>query len=175
MTLYFAKSTNGFYDTNINLFIPNDAVQITQDQYNALMAAQASGQVIKSNDVGQPITVAPTAIQLTAAQMAANTINAGLQITSQNTPTLNGTYACDAGSQANIAACVTYVILNSDFPGGNTTMPWVDLNGNLHVFPDIGTFKSFATAVANYSAQVMVYGMTNGQAGALPSNQVTIL
>ena len=70
MTLYFAKSTNGFYDSEINAALPKDAVEITQSTHQTLMTGQSQGQVIQADSTGAPVLVAPpspTTAQLEAA------------------------------------------------------------------------------------------------------------
>lgn len=56
MSKYFSKSTNGFYDTEINgKNIPSDAVQITFEKYQELFENQSNGQIITSDANGYPI------------------------------------------------------------------------------------------------------------------------
>lgn len=73
MTKYFAKSTKGFYDSEINASIPQDAVSLTDQQYNLLMAAQENGMIIAVGEDGMPIAVnvpAPTKEEIVAANKA---------------------------------------------------------------------------------------------------------
>lgn len=51
----FSASTFGFYDPNINTNIPTDTMEITNEQYEALLAGQSSGQVISSDVSGNPV------------------------------------------------------------------------------------------------------------------------
>lgn len=118
--------------------------------------------------------VVPTPAQVAQAAAIA-TIKAGIQIASAGTPSLNSTYSVDSNSQSNINAVVTYILLNNRFPGGGTTMPWVDLAGSAHVFPNTATFNSFATAMANYVTAVSLYGDSGGQIGSLPSSVAAII
>ena len=55
MTKYFSKSTNGFYDNNINSVIPSDAVEITDDFHLELLNGQSSGKIISSDENGYPV------------------------------------------------------------------------------------------------------------------------
>lgn len=55
--LYYAASTKGFYDTDINAVIPADAVRITRAEHAALLAAQATGKEITSDAKGKPVAV----------------------------------------------------------------------------------------------------------------------
>lgn len=53
--LYFSKTTNGFYDNQVNDVIPADAVEITQQKHQELLAAQSNGKAIKSDKKGNPV------------------------------------------------------------------------------------------------------------------------
>ena len=57
MTLFFSKSTNGFYDDLIHKAIPDDAVKITEDQRSALLDAQSNGKIIQTDKKGSPVAV----------------------------------------------------------------------------------------------------------------------
>lgn len=81
MTLSYAQSTGGFYDDAINTALPSDAVEITVEQYAALMEAQSTGQIITADSAGSPIAEAPpaptpaqTAVALMLSARAALTI-----------------------------------------------------------------------------------------------------
>lgn len=54
-TYFFAASTMGFYNREVNgQNIPNDAVQLQGNDYDALMAATAAGKTIMVDDKGYP-------------------------------------------------------------------------------------------------------------------------
>lgn len=55
--MLYAKSTGGFYDPEINTNIPADAVEITELDHAALLAAQAVGKIIKADAEGKPVAV----------------------------------------------------------------------------------------------------------------------
>ncbi len=57
MTMFYSKSTGGFYDSIINKYIPDDAVEITDLQHKTLLSSQANGQIITSDQAGNPIAV----------------------------------------------------------------------------------------------------------------------
>lgn len=59
--MFYSKSTGGFYDPEINEKIPSDAVEITTEQWQSLMAAQSSGQIIQADKKGNPQAVNPPA------------------------------------------------------------------------------------------------------------------
>jgi hypothetical protein len=53
--MFYSKTTGGFYDTEINgVNIPADAVEITQDEHQDLLAGQSTGKLIRGNDSGRP-------------------------------------------------------------------------------------------------------------------------
>lgn len=68
MALFFAPSTQGFYDSEIHGgAIPDDAVEIDQRSYDALQAGQADGKLIQAGTDGAPCLVdapGPTAEEL---------------------------------------------------------------------------------------------------------------
>jgi hypothetical protein len=60
MALYYAKSTGGFYSTEIHgNNIPADAVTITKEQHIALLSAQTIGKVITADEDGKPVLADP--------------------------------------------------------------------------------------------------------------------
>ena len=67
--LYFAASTNGFYDSEIHSVIPDDAVEITQEKHTELIEEQAQGNPVSFDLNGNPINVAPAPIAQTYADL----------------------------------------------------------------------------------------------------------
>lgn len=59
--MFYSKSTNGFYDSEIHSYMPNDAVEITVDEHLALLEGQSKGKKITSDDNGKPILADPPA------------------------------------------------------------------------------------------------------------------
>lgn len=58
--MYFSASTGGFYDPDIHgSNIPVDAVEITAEDYAALLDAQSQGKIIKANSKGKPVAADP--------------------------------------------------------------------------------------------------------------------
>ena len=115
------------------------------------------------------VYVAPV---LTVTQKVAAALEAGVVVQSTATPALNATYSITPQAISNINAAVTYVMLNNQFPGKEATMPWADNTGAVHTFPDLPTFKAFASEVADYVAAISIYSDTNGSAGAIPQSNV---
>lgn len=58
--MYYSKSTNGFYSTQIHgSNMPADVVKITKAEHTALLAAQSQGKLITSDASGRPIAIDP--------------------------------------------------------------------------------------------------------------------
>lgn len=148
----------------------DDDVVATQSG-GAYSFKSATGEELSTPATLQPYTV-PAPPPPTLSQQAQNALAAGLTITSTGTPTLDGVYAVDAGAQANITATMLYVQVNGKFPGSSTTQTWGLMNGSVVVFPSTAEFTAFATAVANYAADLIEIAMTN--TGTLPAATATI-
>lgn len=54
MKIYFSKSTLGFYFDVIHISIPEDAVEITQSEYQNLLNQQSMGCEITIDKDGKP-------------------------------------------------------------------------------------------------------------------------
>ena len=59
MHTFYAASTRGFYNDEIHDPLPEDAVVITQENYESLLAAQAQGKLIVPTESGYPLAVDP--------------------------------------------------------------------------------------------------------------------
>ncbi|MBD8241358.1 tail fiber assembly protein [Pantoea agglomerans] len=70
MTKFYSASTNGFYSEQMNGdTIPDDAIEITDEEWGALLDGQSKGKLISSDKKGRPVLKdypAPTAEQLAA-------------------------------------------------------------------------------------------------------------
>lgn len=68
MTKFYSASTNGFYSEEMNGdTIPEDAIEITDEEWGALLDGQSKGKLISSDKKGRPVLKdypAPTAEQL---------------------------------------------------------------------------------------------------------------
>jgi hypothetical protein len=105
---------------------------------------------------------------------------AGVQLTSIGTSALSATYACDAGTQAQITSEAVYIQATTaqgaaKFTNGQTTKGWPDATGVLRTF-NTTQFINFAESVAQYidalaTALQMVAG---GGAWSAPSSAISI-
>ena len=57
--MLYSQSTGGFYNRAIHVVIPADAVEITDNEHAALLAAQSAGNRIEPDVNGYPIAVDP--------------------------------------------------------------------------------------------------------------------
>lgn len=109
--MFYAKSTGGFYDRSVHGDnIPADAVEVSSEQHQALLAAQASGQVITSDAAGNPISVDPRSVmtlsELQADQIAR--IEAAYQAAIQAPVSYMATlFQADEASQSILARCLS--------------------------------------------------------------------
>jgi hypothetical protein len=90
-----------------------------------------------------------------------------MAISSASTPSLDGAYAIDAASLAKINGVASYITINGRFPGGQSSLAWLDVGGEPHVFNSTGQFLSFASAVADYEAQIDL-GLALSQPTVIP-------
>ncbi len=56
---YYSKSTGNTYIPGVHVFMPEDAVQITEDRYLAVIASPAPGKIRSHDDAGLPILIDP--------------------------------------------------------------------------------------------------------------------
>jgi len=59
MTIFYSKSTSGFYDNQIHNRLPEDALEISPEQHAAFLAGQSQGQVIMPDKNGRPVLADP--------------------------------------------------------------------------------------------------------------------
>ncbi len=81
--MYFAKSTNGFYDPRITAAasMPTDAVQISDATYHNLLAGQATGQMITGDANGYPVLSAPVLSATQQQELLRRQAQAALELT----------------------------------------------------------------------------------------------
>ncbi|MDH5298114.1 MAG: hypothetical protein OEV91_03770 [Desulfobulbaceae bacterium] len=64
--MHYAKSTAGFYNPAIHgANIPDDAVEITIEEYTALLHGQSTGKIITPDDDGYPRLIDPVPLSPT--------------------------------------------------------------------------------------------------------------
>lgn len=103
----FSASTCGFYDDEIHEpdQIPADAVDIAEDEYNALLDGQSAGKRIQAGPDGRPVLLdppAPTTGQLTAKARADR--DALLSVATLRMDPLKDAVELDVATPAEVAA-----------------------------------------------------------------------
>lgn len=53
--IYYSKSTLGFYNNIIHKTMPDDVIEITEEEYKVLFDGQANGKIISPDETGRPI------------------------------------------------------------------------------------------------------------------------
>jgi len=140
--MIYAKSTGGFYDRAIHGDnIPADAVEITVEEYQALLEGQSQGKIIVADESGRPILQdppPPTAEQIVAQYTAAvqkhlddfartrtydNIMSAATYATSTNPKfAVEGKYAVEARD----ATWVKFYEVLAAVEAGSRPMPTLD-------------------------------------------------
>lgn len=54
MTMFYSPSRFGFFDHSIHDPLPEDCLELTDDEYHALLSGQAAGKCITVNEDGRP-------------------------------------------------------------------------------------------------------------------------
>jgi len=86
----------------------------------------------------------------TLAQQAALMLAAGCRIVSTGSPALNGTYPCDDKAQNRLGLIQARINAGLGFPGGASTLGWLDVTGATHNFT-AAQFTVFAAAISDYA------------------------
>lgn len=100
---------------------------------------------------------------------------ATLTIQSTGSPALNGTYAMDQGTQAQITGIAAGIAAGRGLPGGGSTFNWPDVFGQPHAFSSTN-FLNFASAaesyIYNFTQQLNL--LVNNLPATLPTQPITI-
>ena len=106
--MFYSKSTNGFYTSEIHTTMPSDVVEINAQAHALLMSSQASGLRIQPDTNGMPIAVAvpvepPTLEQVRDAAKADRAFAvSAIKVTTQAGNTFDG----DEVSQGRMARAI---------------------------------------------------------------------
>ena len=80
-------------------------------------------------------------------------------VVSASTPAISGTYSISAASVSNITAIIAGIAAGQGFPGGGSTLTYVDAGGVAHVFETTPEFVAFAAAIRNYVYALQLNGL----------------
>jgi hypothetical protein len=146
MSLFYAKSTGGFYNSAIHApaQIPSDAVQISRETYASLIEAQSAGKVIRAKGDGTPEAVDYIST-LTAEETMARKLSALAAYRYEKETggiTVNGVgIDTDRESQAMLNGAMTFFAWNP-----TALIDWKGINGWVQVDKD--TLEAVAKVVA---------------------------
>ena len=107
----------------------------------------------------------------TPAQAAAAAFAQGCRLVSRGTAALNGRYALDPASQANVIGVQTRINAGLGLPLGAATIDWPDADGGTHTLT-AAQFTALATALSDYVYLVDQFGI--GAAATLPPQPYTV-
>ena len=122
------------------------------------------------------IVIPPAPPGPSPAQLAQTAYNAamatGCPITSTSTPAINGNYSMDDSTRTNILGIQREIESKSVYPNKKTTMPWFDIAGVPHIFPNTAIWLPFGEAIAEYYyalAEALYAGLAGGEWVAPPA------
>lgn len=183
MTLYAYFNHNaadpspvtGWLDTDLeNYALPDfrDLLTLTQEQWDGRMTNPCGWAV--SAGVLVPYA-APVPLPQQAQTALAGHLLAGIAITSASLGTVNGTYALDAISTAQIFQIGTFANSFGVFPSGDTTQPYPDITGDPRIFT-VPVFIAFLRAVASLisSMQTQTGILSQGGTPTWPAQSANI-
>lgn len=164
MPVYFAKSTQGFYDTDIQQYaLPPDAVEIPRVEYRKLLKANERGERIVGDVTGKPVLEAAAAVR------DANRLAYGVEILGEGFP--NGRYACDTEAVADITTHLSYIGCANAFLTGRTLQVTL-YNGTQVTYTDPDVYVRVMRQLLLYVNTCKAYN--KGTIKDLPGDTLTI-
>lgn len=124
--------------------------------YLAFVAWRAAGNT--------PDPLPPPSLPEQADTMLAAKLATGVALTSSGTPALNGTYALDAESTAQIYQIGLFAAQFGVFPSGGATQAYPDASGVPHTF-SVAQFVAFLRAIAPLVSNLSTQAAMMGQGG----------
>ena len=156
--------TGGFIESSLIGSLPANAVgPLTEAQWNQWVNNPAG--YIWTADVFT--AVAPS----TPAATGYSTRAAGVTVHSTGTASINSTYPCDPLTVADLSAKFSYVVAETAFPGGLSSLIVADINGVNRSFATTVLFKNFVLAVLNFVTLCQQYDLGAAGVTTLPGLQ----
>ena len=166
---FYANVLRSSYDTAATW--PVDAVDISDETWASYaLASPPNGMMLGADENGQPTWVpVPPVPPPSQSELADAMLKAGIQIVSTGTPSLDGTYPCDAASTAEETGLLVALVAGLQWPNGVAVR--VDVDGNAHAFPP-DDFKNYCQAKLDFQ-QTLNTIIGNNQ-GNLPDQPTVI-
>lgn len=145
----------------------------TQPQGTVMQAPIAWDGVTAYSPPG--MTVVPYSGQVPyapPAPPAKPTAPTSVTVVSTEYPDLNASYGIAASDVVNITSVVAGVSAGQGFPGGASTLTWVDSTGAAHTFQTTAEFVAFGAAIESYVYSLQLIGL--GQQATLPTTPLQI-
>jgi hypothetical protein len=156
MTIYYSKTTGGFYDPNIHLpeQIPGDAVEITEAAHQQLLSLQSNGKQIVGDSSGSPTVIDPESLftlrQIKDSRLSY--INIKRQESFNTGFVFDGViYDSDDQAKTNITGVMASIIAGIPLPLDFT---WRSKDNN-NIPMDVQKFSAFASAFFQNYQSVM--------------------
>lgn len=133
-----------------------------------------TGKLAQTAPVGSDAyaTMQATACVQQAARKDGPVVPVAVAVVSASLPALSGVYGINAGSIANITAAVAGIAAGQGFPGGSSSMVWVDATGAPHTFGTTAEFLALGAAIEGYVYALQMTAL--GQAVAIPATPLQI-
>lgn len=141
MTIYYLKSTGGFYDSRVYADIPAQAVEVSDAERLALLS---SGKEIAGDELGLPVLVEPPNPTLAELKTTKNAeINADRLGANRSTFTHGGkVFACDELSRSDIDGTNGQIsnlgAMPAGWPGG-----WKAVDNTYLAISEVADWKAF--------------------------------
>ena len=150
--MFYSKLTNGFYDTEIHgEKIPDDAFEITPEEYDLLLKGQSTGGQIKADSNGKPFIDPYVASEPDVDQLLVQLATERKEQARQGV-TINGIrYAGDPGNRQTLQEAITYIE-----DAGLTEFPaWKDSDDVFHADHPLADVKDAVRAIAARRSQLI--------------------
>ena len=152
--MHYSKTTGGFYDASIHGDdIPDDAIEISAEEHQALIDGQTQGKSIVADANGYPVLANPPAPTLDELKAAKNTeINQERATANTSTFAHGGkVFSCDQLSRSDIDGVNGYAALSGALPPGFPGA-WKAVDNSYLPIADVEAWKLFYTAMVAQGA-----------------------
>lgn len=167
----------GFYTSDVCPMPPDDAIEITYEQWRQFLDGQASDPCIIHRLInGVMVPFKPEPPPMTVPMSYAAAITLGLAVSSASGIIPPTTISLAMQQLANLERVASYVTRLGRFPGGGDSLPLVATDGTSVDVPSITAWQEIANAAADFVARcdiALKAGMDHGT-WAQPDNTVTI-
>jgi len=171
----YSASTNAFYRWEMQSIYesagswPDDVIAVSEAEEATYMGAPPPGQMRAAGEDGNPtwVDLPPPSV----ADQAKAMLNGNVTVQCTSLSTLDGDYAIDPTTRAQMTSTAAGVNAGMGLPSGGETFNWPDANNVAHDWPE-AQFMAFAIAVSRFVYQADQ--VAGGHGDTLPSTIITI-